>query len=179
MGCAYWAAQGPTTDAMAADRGARLGFGLAASVLAADVATKAAIVAWVEYGARHEWLPILNIVHVLNRGAAFSFLHDAGGWQRFFFIAIALAASVFLAVLMRRPGSSRPERMAFGLILGGALANMFDRIGRGAVVDWIDFHWGAHHWPAFNVADIGITVGAALIVFHELFGRRRVSEVNG
>jgi signal peptidase II len=164
---------------MPADRTIRLGFLLAGLVLAADLATKAAIVAWVEYGASHAWLPVLNIVHVLNRGAAFSFLHDAGGWQRFFFIVIALAASVFLVFMIRRPGTSRTERIGFGLILGGALANMIDRAARGAVVDWIDVHWGVHHWPAFNVADIGITLGAALIVLHELFGRKQAREANG
>lgn len=164
---------------MQAERSVRLGFMLAGLVLAADVITKTAIVAWVEYGTGHGWLPVLNIVHVLNRGAAFSFLHDAGGWQRFFFIALALAASVFLVFMIRRPGTSRTERMSFGLILGGALANMFDRIVRGAVVDWIDVHWGPHHWPAFNIADIGITAGAVLIVVHELFGRKRIREANG
>lgn len=164
---------------MQAERSIRLGFLLAGVVLAADVATKAAIVAWVDYGAVHEWLPVLNIVHLLNRGAAFSFLHDAGGWQRFFFIAIAVVASVFLVFMIRRPATSRAERISFGLILGGALANMFDRIVRGAVVDWIDVHWGAHHWPAFNIADSGITAGAVLIVVHELFGRKRAREANG
>jgi signal peptidase II len=158
---------------MQADRSVRLGFLLASLVLAADVATKAAIVEWVEYGTGHEWLPVLNIVHVLNTGAAFSFLHDSGGWQRYFFIVIALVASVFLTLMIRRPGTLRMERMGFGLILGGALANMVDRIARGAVVDWIDFHWGTNHWPAFNVADIGITTGAALIVFYE-FSRTRL-----
>lgn len=165
---------------MQAERSIRLGFMLAGLVLAADVATKAAIVAWVDYGARHEWSPFLNIVHVLNRGAAFSFLHDEGGWQRFFFIVIALAASAFLIFMIRRPATSRAERISFGLILGGALANMLDRIERGAVVDWIDVHWGPHHWPAFNIADTGITAGAVLIVVHELFGRKKQArEVNG
>jgi signal peptidase II len=164
---------------MPADRTIRLGFLLAGLVLAADLATKAVIVAWVEYGASHAWLSVLNIVHVLNRGAAFSFLHEAGGWQRFFFIVIALAASVFLVFMIRRSGTSRTERIGFGLILGGALANMVDRIARGAVVDWIDIHWGPHHWPAFNVADMGITLGAALIVLHELFGRKQTREANG
>ncbi|MBX9715497.1 MAG: signal peptidase II [Burkholderiaceae bacterium] len=161
---------------MQADRSVRLGFVLAGLVLAADLATKAAIVAWVEYGTGHAWLPVLNIVHVLNRGAAFSFLHDAGGWQRYFFIAIAVVASVFLAVMIRRPSSGAVERIAFGLILGGALANLFDRVHRGAVVDWIDVHWASHHWPAFNVADIGITTGAALVVFYELLGRKQTRE---
>ena len=164
---------------MQAERSIRLGFLLAGLVLAADVATKAAIVAWVDYGASHEWLPVLNIVHVLNRGAAFSFLHDAGGWQRLFFIAIAMVASVFLIFMIRRPATSRAERFSFGLILGGALANMVDRIVRGAVVDWIDVHWGPHHWPAFNIADVGISIGAVLIVVHEVFGRKRLREANG
>lgn len=152
---------------------------LAGLVLAADVVTKAAIVAWLDYGSRQEWAPFLNIVHVLNRGAAFSFLHDQGGWQRYFFIVIAVAASAFLTVMIRRPATPHIERVSFGLILGGALANMADRILRGAVVDWIDVHWGPHHWPAFNMADIGITGGAALIVAHELFGRKQVRKANG
>lgn len=164
---------------MRAERGLRLGFVLAGAVLAADVATKAAIVAWVEYGSSHEWLPLLNIVHLLNRGAAFSFLHDADGWQRLFFILIALAASVFLTYLIRRPGTSLAQRVGFGLILGGALANMVDRIVRGAVVDWIDVHWGGHHWPAFNLADVGITAGAALIVIQELRTRKPAGETHG
>lgn len=164
---------------MPTDRTIRLGFLLAVLVLAGDVATKAAIVVWVDYGARHELLPFFNIVHVLNRGAAFSFLHDAGGWQRFFFIGLAAAASVFLVYMIRRPGTSRAERVSFGLILGGAVANMIDRVVRSAVVDWIDFHWGPHHWPAFNIADIGITAGAVLIVVHELFGRKQVRGANG
>lgn len=164
---------------MPAERGVGLAFVLAALVVAADVVTKAAIVAWVDYGASHAWLPVLNIVHVLNRGAAFSFLHDAGGWQRFFFIAVALAASVLLVFMIRRAGTARSERLAFGLILGGAVANMIDRVAREAVVDWIDVHWGPHHWPAFNIADIGITLGAVWIVVHEVFARKQARRANG
>jgi signal peptidase II len=100
---------------MRAERGLRLGFVLAGLVLAADVVTKAAIVAWVEYGSSHEWLPLLNIVHLLNRGAAFSFLHDANGWQRLFFILIALAASVFLICMIRRSGTSPGLRSSVAL----------------------------------------------------------------
>jgi len=163
---------------MQPERGARRGFVLAATVLAADLATKAAIVATVDFGATHQLAPVLNIVHVLNRGAAFSFLHNEGGWQRYFFIAIALAASVFLVVMLRRASTSNAERIGFGLILGGALANMFDRIGRGAVVDWIDLHWGPHHWPAFNVADIGITAGVAILVAFEVFRMKPVRQTD-
>lgn len=172
MGCGCYAVPSQTNAAMRADRGARAGYVLAATVLGADLLTKAAIVATVELGATHQLGPVLNIVHVLNRGAAFSFLHNEGGWQRYFFIAIALAASAFLVFMLRRASTVNAERLSFGLILGGALANMFDRIGRGAVVDWIDLHWGTHHWPAFNIADIGITTGAALLVAHELFSKK-------
>lgn len=164
---------------MPAERGVGLAFLLAALVVAADVVTKAAIVAWVDYGASHAWLPVLNIVHVLNRGAAFSFLHDAGGWQRIFFIAVALAASMVLVFMIRRAETARSERLAFGLILGGAVANMIDRVAREAVVDWIDVHWGPHHWPAFNIADIGITLGAAWIVIDEVLGRKQARRANG
>ncbi|NUZ08400.1 signal peptidase II [Piscinibacter koreensis] len=161
---------------MRTDCSVRLAFALAALVVAADAATKGIIAAVVPYGSSHEWLPVLNIVHLLNRGAAFSFLHDAGGWQRLFFIGVALVASVLLVFMIRRADSSRAERISFGLILGGAVANMIDRIARGAVVDWIDVHWAAHHWPAFNVADIGITMGAALLIAYELFGRKRAQQ---
>lgn len=164
---------------MPAKRGVGFAFLLAVLVMAADVATKAVIVAWVDYGASHEWLPVLNIVHVLNRGAAFSFLHNAGGWQRFFFIAVALAASVLLVVMILRVGTATSERLAFGLILGGAVANMIDRVVREAVVDWIDLHWGPHHWPAFNIADIGITLGATWIVIHEVLVRKQAHRANG
>ena len=164
---------------MRADRSIGLGFVLAALIVAMDIATKAAVVAWMEDGASIEGLPVLSIVHVLNRGAAFSFLHGAGGWQRFFFIGIALAASAFLVYMIRRAGTSCTERISYGLILGGALANLIDRVARGAVVDWIDLHWASYHWPVFNVADIGITLGAALIVFHEFFGRKQARPARG
>ena len=142
----------------------------AAAVFLIDIASKAAVVAALPYGSSEPWLPVLNIVHWRNEGAAFSFLHDAGGWQRLFFSAVAVAASIVLVVLIRRPQTDRPQRLAFGLLLGGALGNLLDRLARGAVVDWIDVRWQSFYWPAFNVADIGITLGAALIVVCELRG---------
>lgn len=163
---------------MQVDHGARLGFALAASVLASDVATKAAIVAWVEYGAHHPWLPVLNIVHVLNPGAAFSFLSQAGGWQRWLFLAIATVASVLLLVMILRPRTRTLERVAFGLILGGALGNAVDRVVRHAVVDWIDIHWGTYHWPAFNAADVGISAGVALLLLDAWRSWRRETVAN-
>jgi len=158
---------------MPTERGIRRAFVLAATVLLGDVLTKATIAALIELGAGHAVLPGLNIVHVLNRGAASSFLHDAGGWQRGFFIALALVAAVVLVLMIRRPGTALLERVSYGLILGGALGNMVDRVARGAVVDWIDLYWGDHHWPAFNVADIGISCGAVLLVIGALFFQPR------
>lgn len=140
----------------------------AAAVFLMDIVSKAAVVAALPYGSSEPWLPVLNIVHWRNEGAAFSFLHDAGGWQRFFFSAVAVAASIVLVILIRRPQTDRPQRLAFGLLLGGALGNLLDRLARGAVVDWIDVRWQSFYWPAFNVADIGITLGAVLILVCEL-----------
>lgn len=101
-----------------------------------------------------------NLVHVLNPGAAFSFLADAGGWQRWFFLAIAVAASAWLAWTLSKPREPA-EALSFSLILGGALGNALDRAIRGQVIDYLDFHVGAWHWPAFNLADIAIVGGAA------------------
>lgn len=139
-------------------------FAAAFAVLLLDVATKAAIVAYVPLHTYHELAPWFNVGHWSNPGAAFSFLADAGGWQRGFFIGVGLVASVFIGWLITRISSSGLERAAYAGILGGALGNVVDRVMRGAVVDWLDFHWAGWHWPAFNVADIGITMGAAALV---------------
>ena len=111
-------------------------------------------------------LPSLNLVLVHNRGAAFGFLSQAGGWQRWFFIAAGVAIGVFVAVWLRRAVRSGGRWLPAGLslVLGGAIGNVWDRIARGAVVDFIDVYYGRFHWPAFNVADAAITVGAALVI---------------
>ena len=105
-----------------------------------------------------------NLVLVFNRGAAFSLLADAPGWQRELFAAIAVAASVVIVVLMLRNASQRLFCAGLSLILGGALGNLWDRIALGQVVDFLDFHALGYHWPAFNLADSAITIGAALII---------------
>jgi len=117
-------------------------------------------------------LPSLNLVLVHNPGAAFGFLSQAGGWQRWFFIAAGLAIGVFVAVWLHRCARSgrRWLSAALTLVLGGALGNLWDRIVRGAVVDFIDVYYGRFHWPAFNVADAAITVGAAILIFNAFFG---------
>ena len=116
------------------------------------------------FGSSYAVTSFFNIVYVHNPGAAFSFLADAGGWQRWFFLAIAIAASVFLAWMLRRGVSSRSETIAYVAILGGALGNAVDRVRLGYVVDFLDFHWRGWHWPAFNSADAYITVGVILLL---------------
>lgn len=141
-------------------------------VATADLVTKAAIVERLAYGQQIELLPSLNIVHVINQGAAFGLLATAGGWQRYLFIVVALLASILIVQMIRKPEAGSVERGALAMILGGAVGNLVDRTARMGVVDWIDVYVGVHHWPAFNIADIGITLGAAVIVLHSLFGVR-------
>lgn len=138
---------------------------LAALIVVADQATKHAAVA---YFAAHPPIAVtafFNLVLVYNPGAAFSFLSDAGGWQRFFFIAIALAASAWILLLLRKHSGERLFALALTLILAGAVGNAIDRLLVGLVVDFLDFHAFGWHWPAFNVADTAITCGAALLVW--------------
>ena len=143
-------------------------FAAAFAILLLDAITKASIVAYVPLLTYHEIAPYFNVGHWSNTGAAFSFLADAGGWQRGFFISFGLAASVLIGWLITRDTATDLERVAYASILGGALGNVVDRVFRGAVVDWLDFHWAGWHWPAFNVADIGITIGAAVLLWAAL-----------
>jgi signal peptidase II len=116
----------------------------------------------------HESLEItsfFNLVLVYNQGAAFSFLSEAGGWQRIFFTMIALVASVWITWLLSRHAAQTLFCLALSLILGGAVGNVIDRILIGAVVDFFDFHAYGVHWPAFNVADAAISCGAALLIW--------------
>ena len=107
----------------------------------------------------------LNLVLVYNPGAAFSFLSDAAGWQRGFFIGIALIASAWIVYLLRRYPHQRLFALALSLILAGAVGNVIDRVLHGAVIDFLDFHAYGYHWPAFNVADSAISCGAALLIW--------------
>jgi len=135
------------------------------AVVIVDQMTKIAAVAWLDPGSSVELIPTLDLVLVYNTGAAFSFLSTAGGWQRWFFIGIAVVVCGFILHWMRElPRRARWYPLALSLILGGAVGNVIDRARTGAVVDFIDFHVGDWHWPAFNVADSAICVGAALLV---------------
>jgi signal peptidase II len=143
---------------------------LSGLVIALDQISKLAIRMGLEVGDYIPVLPFFNIVRMHNTGAAFSLLADQPGWQRGFFIAVSLAASVFILHLLRKAGRRPAYCMALALILGGAVGNLIDRIWLGHVVDFLDFFAGSWHWPAFNVADSAITVGAALLIWDALRG---------
>ena len=145
------------------------GYWVAFAVFLADQATKFWVHEFTPYAWSQPVTGYFNLVHVYNFGAAFSFLADAGGWQRFFFGAIALVASVWLILVLRKP-LHRIEHLAYALILGGALGNGLDRGMRSYVVDFLDFYWNNWHWPAFNIADMGIVSGAALLIFSSFRG---------
>jgi signal peptidase II len=152
---------------------------LAAAIVALDRITKAAVEARFEYGERLQVVEgFFDLVLVYNTGAAFSFLADAGGWQRAFFIAVAVAASALIVFLLRRHAGERWFALGLALILGGALGNLYDRVVLGHVVDFLLFHWRGWHYPAFNVADSAITVGAVILVVDGLRGGRRQEASN-
>src|SRR5687768_17176527 len=142
--------------------------GLSALIVVVDQITKLVVTRTFTLHESVEVTPFFNLVLVHNRGAAFSFLSSAGGWQRELFIFIALAAAVWIVWLLRRyPGETR-FCLALSLILGGAIGNVIDRVLYGAVVDFLDFHAFGWHWPAFNVADMAISCGAILVVWDAL-----------
>jgi signal peptidase II len=141
---------------------------LSAGVVALDQFTKHLAQQMLTYGRTIEIAPFFNLVLVYNPGAAFSFLSSAPGWQREVFIAIALAASALILYLLRKHAHDRMFCFALALILGGALGNLIDRLRLHAVVDFLDFHLFGYHWPAFNLADSGITLGAAVLIWDTL-----------
>jgi signal peptidase II len=139
-------------------------FALAALVMLADQATKALVRARFAPGERVELAPFFNLVFVYNPGAAFSLLSQAGGWQKPLLVAFALGAAALVSVMIARRPGERLLCTGLALILGGALGNVVDRLRFGQVVDFLDFHAAGWHWPAFNVADSAITVGAVLLI---------------
>jgi signal peptidase II len=154
--------------------------GLAAIVLLADQISKALIVLSFRLGEGIALTGFLNIVRVHNSGAAFSLLAQAGGWQRWLFVGIGVAAVLFIVWMLRAHGSQRLFATALSLLLGGALGNLIDRLLHGYVVDWIDVHsrwlaplFAGGHFPAFNLADAAITLGAAGLILDEILRVRR------
>jgi signal peptidase II len=135
----------------------------AVAIALLDQGTKQLVEARLEHAQVIPVTAFFNLVHVWNGGAAFSLLADAGGWQRWFLIALATGVSAWLALALLKPRLPL-EAAAYCLILGGALGNLADRVFRGYVVDSLDFHWGGWHWPAFNFADLAITLGVGLFL---------------
>ncbi|SFC27711.1 signal peptidase II [Massilia yuzhufengensis] len=149
-------------------------FGIALLVILFDQVTKLTVERSFFYGETRPITGFFNLIKVYNPGAAFSFLGDAGGWQRYFFTGIAIVAVGFILYLMKKHASQRLFCFALALIMGGAIGNVIDRLAYGHVIDFLDFYWkGVGHFPAFNIADIGISVGAVLFIVDEL---RRVNK---
>jgi signal peptidase II len=142
---------------------------IAVAVVVLDQVTKFAAADYLSQHGEIHLAPFLNLVLVHNTGAAFGFLSGAGGWQNVFFIIVALAASIFILWMYRRlSATDKLLAIALMLVLGGALGNLLDRLIHGYVIDFIDVYYGTWHWPAFNVADSAITIGAVLLVIDAL-----------
>ena len=140
---------------------------LAAALIVVDQISKWIVLGALQPGEARYVAPFFNWVLTFNSGAAFSFLSDAGGWQRWFFTALALAVSGWIVTLLRRHTSEFRLSLALTLVLGGALGNVIDRLRFGAVVDFIQWHVAGYYWPAFNVADSAITIGAILLAWDQ------------
>lgn len=154
--------------------------GIALIIILLDQFTKTLILGFFQLGDSQHVTSFFNVVRVHNTGAAFSFLAHAGGWQRWFFVGLGAAATGFIVWMLRQHGGQRLFAWALSLILGGAIGNVIDRLVHGHVVDFLDFHWSflspmfpGGHFPAFNIADCGITIGAALLILDELRRVRR------
>ena len=142
--------------------------GWALVILVADQLTKTLILGAYQLGDATPITSFFNIVGAHNTGAAFSFLSDAGGWQRWLFTGFGVAAALFILWQLRQHPEQKLFAFALASILGGAVGNVIDRMVHGYVVDFLDFYWGRSHFPAFNVADAAITVGAACLILDEL-----------
>ncbi len=149
-----------------------LWLGIAAIVVLLDQLSKITLSQMLAYGQSEQITSFFNLVMVYNKGAAFSFLADQHGWQRYLFAGISAAASLLIIWMLKRHASQRLFCWALALILGGAIGNLIDRVAYGHVIDFLDVHVHGWHWPAFNIADSAITIGAALFILDEF---RRVN----
>jgi signal peptidase II len=166
----------------AAGGGASLGLwlGLAAIVILADQVTKTLIVGSFQFGEARRVTDFFNLVRAHNKGAAFSFLHDAAGWQRWVFVVLGVGASVFIVWMIRSHPAQKLFCFAVTMIMGGALGNVIDRLMHGYVVDFLQFRFswlepifGGGYFPAFNLADSAITLGAMCLILDEVLRVRR------
>jgi signal peptidase II len=151
--------------------GAARWFGLAALVMVLDFLSKIAVLGSLAPGESRALAPFFNLVLVFNKGAAFSFLASAQGWQTLFFAAIAVVASVVIGFLILKNRDKKLFCGGLALILGGAIGNLYDRVAYGHVVDFLDFYAMDWHWPAFNVADSAITIGAGILIVESFLHR--------
>ena len=142
-----------------------------------DQWTKHSIVASMDLYERIQLTSFFNFTYVHNYGAAFSFLYDAGGWQRYFLTIVALVVSGLILWWLKQTDRKQVLLpVAFAFILGGALGNVYDRMVYGYVIDFIDFYYGTYHWPAFNIADSAIFIGAALLII-DMFKNNEAKEL--
>ena len=160
-------------SAFSSGSGVWLWLGVALITLLLDQLTKIAVVGAFQLGEALPITPFFNLVRVHNPGAAFSFLADAGGWQRWFFTGLGVVAAGVMVYLLRMHAGQTLFCLALSLLLGGAVGNVIDRVLYSYVIDFLDFYYGTWHFPAFNVADSAITVGAGLLILDELLRVRR------
>ena len=158
----------PKSAITSADSRFYVWLGLSAVVTLFDQATKIVISSTFRLGESLTLTPFFDLIFVFNRGAAFSFLSQAGGWQRWFFVVLALLISAWIVSMLKRHATERLMPAALALILGGALGNVIDRLNHGAVVDFLSFHVAEYYWPAFNVADSAISIGVVLMLWQQL-----------
>ena len=147
---------------------------LSVVVFASDLLSKWWIVQHFQLYQSIQILPVFNLTYVRNYGAAFSFLAEHSGWQKYLFILIALSISSLLTFwLAKSPGSAKLVNCGYALIIGGALANMTDRLYNGFVIDFLDFYWKIYHYPVFNFADVAICIGAGCLILDHFRSRQR------
>ena len=155
-------------------------FLIASIIFLLDQFTKMQVVQNLYLGQRNELTVFFNLVHVRNYGAAFSFLSEAGGWQRWFLTFVSAVASMVIVYWIKKSDEKKYlETLSLIIILGGALGNFYDRLILGYVIDFLDFHWSGVHFPAFNIADTAITIGATLFIADNLIFNRYTKEESG
>ncbi len=147
--------------------------GLSLLILIADQLSKILVLGYFRLGDSQRVTSFFNLVRVHNEGAAFSFLADASGWQRWFFTAIGVGAAIFIVWMLRAHPGQRLFAFAMSCILAGAIGNVIDRLVHGYVVDFLQFHYAGWYFPSFNIADSAITIGAASMILDELLRVRR------
>lgn len=150
---------------------------LSLAVIVVDLLSKYWVVQRFELGESITILPVFNLTYARNYGAAFSFLADHSGWQTYFFLVLAVVISCGLVVMLyRNQATLTLQNSAYALVIGGAIGNAIDRAYNGYVVDFLHFYWDIYHYPVFNIADIGIVVGAGLLILDSLLEHKKTKK---